>query len=233
MHFEQYQHQIASIVADAHADLKRTLRRIKLRRLKQPAQHSFAKLSIKRLPELSTYFEHKRKLVIHTRLPEVTLQPRNVYAYVSTGRNPYDPADPAVDYHALITSQIPVTPQGTYVYVPDVDAIVEAFWFMHELIQEYRTNGSRDIWLGGSNQVTDYSFRGYWTHLLNSRGGGDATVGLQHFNNEFYLYAVRLTNLRVDLAASDAWILDFLTETLDALTEDWPGYKIERALRGF
>lgn len=233
MHFEQYQHQIASIVADAHANLKRALRRFKLRRLKQPAQHSFAKLSIKRLPELSTHFGHKSKLVIHTRLPEVTLQPRQHYTRLSTERKPYDPADPAVDYHALITSQIPVTPQGTYVYVPDADAIVEAFWFMHELIQEYRTNGGRDIWLGGSNQVTDYTFRGYWTHLLNSRGGGDATVGLQHFNNEFYLYAVRLTNLRVDLAASDAWIIDFLTETLDALTEDWPGYKIERALRGF
>ena len=225
--------QLVSALENLWADLKRTLRRIKLRKLKQPAQHSFAKLSIKRLPELTTRFEHKRKLVIHTRLPEVTLQPRNVYEHVSTGRNPYDPADPAIDYHAMVTSQIPVTPQGTYVYVPDVDAIVEAFWFMHELIQEYRTNGGRDIWLGGSNQVTDYTFRGYWTHLLNSRGGGDATVGLQHFNDEFYLYAVELTNLKVDLAASDAWILDFLTETLDALTEDWPGYKIERALRGF
>lgn len=233
MHFKQYQHQIASIVADAFADLKRALRRFKLRRLKQPAQHSFAKLSIKRLPELTTYFEHKSKLVIHTRLPAVTVQPRNVYAHMSTERKPYDPADPAVDYHAMVTSQIPVTPQGTYVYVPDVDAIVEAFCFMHELVQEYRTNGGRDIWLAGSNQVTDYSFRGYWTHLLNSRGGGDAAVGLQHFNNEFYLYAVRLTNLRVDLAASDGWIIDFLTKTLDALTEDWPGYKIERALRGF
>ena len=225
--------QLVSALENLWADLKRTLRRFKLRRLKQPTQHSFAKLSIKRLPELTTYFEHKRKLVIHTRLPELTLQPRRLYEHVSTGRNPYDPADPAVDYHALITSQIPVTPQDTYVYVPDVDAIVQAFWFMHELIQEYRANGGRDIWLGGSNQVTDYTFRGYWTHLLNSRGGGDATVGLQHFNNEFYLYAVRLTNLRVNLAASDAWILDFLTETLDALTEDWPGYKIERALRGF
>lgn len=225
--------EIVSALETICVDLKRALRRIKLRRLKKPTQHSFAKFSIKRLPELSTHFEHKRKLVIHTRLPEVTLQPRNAYAYVSTGRNPYDPADPAIDYHALITSQIPVKPQGTYVYVPDVEAIVDAFWFMHELVQEYRTNGGRDIWLGGSNQVTDYTFRGYWTHLLNSRGDGDATVGLQSFNNEFYLYAVRLTNLRVDLAASDAWILDFLTETLDALTEDWPGYKIERALRGF
>lgn len=225
--------QLVSALENLWADLMRALRRVKLRRLKQPTQHSFAKLSIKRLPELATHFEHKRKLVIHTRLPEVTLQPRQYYALLSTERKPYDPADPAVDYHALITSQIPVTPQGTYVYAPDVDAIVEAFWFMHELIQEYSTNGSRDIWLGGSNQVTDDSFRGYWTHLLNSRGGGDATVGLQHFNNEFYLYAVDLTNLRVDLAASDAWILDFLTETLNALTEDWPGYKIERALRGF
>lgn len=225
--------QLVSALENLWADLKHTLRRLKLRRLKQPAQHSFAKLSIKRLPELSTRFEHKHKLVIHTRLPEVTLQPRNVYEHVAAGRNPYDPADPAVDYHALITSQIPVMPQGTYVYVPDVDAIVEAFRFMHELIQEYRTNGGRDIWLGGSNQVTDYTFRAYWTHLLNSRGGGDATVGLRHFNNEFYLYAVRLTNMRVDLAASDAWIIDFLTETLDALTEDWPGYKIERALRCF
>ena len=225
--------ELVSALENIWADLIHTLRRFKLRRLKQPTQHSFAKLSIKRLPELSTYFDHKRKLVIHTRLPEVVLQPRHVYEHVSTERKPYDPADPVVDYHAMITSQIPVTPQGTYVYVPDVDAIVEAFWFMHELIQEYRTNGSRDIWLGGSNQVTDYSFRGYWTHLLNSRGGGDATAGLQNFNNEFYLYAVRLTNLRVDLAANDAWILDFLTVTLDALTEDWPGYKIERALRGF
>lgn len=225
--------QLVSVLENLWADLKRALQRVKLRRLKQPTQHSFAKLSIKHLPELSTHFEHKRKLVIHTRLPEITLQPRQLYEHVSTGRKPYDPADPAIDYHALITSQIPVTPQGTYVYVPDVDAIVEAFRFMHELIQEYRTNGSRDIWLGGSNQVTGYTFHGYWTHLLNSRGDGDATVGLQHFNNEFYLYAVRLTNLRVDLAASDAWILDFLTVTLDALTEDWPGYKIERALRGF
>ena len=233
MRFEHRQQQIASIVADVHADLKRALRRFKRRKLKQPTRHSFAKLSIKCLPELAKHFEHKHKLVIHTRLPEVTLQPRNVYEHLSTERKPYDPADPAIDYHALIASQIPVKPQGTYVYVPDVDAIVEAFWFMHELIQEYRTNGGRDIWLGGSNQVTDYTFRGYWTHLLNSRGGGDATVGLQHFNNEFYLYAVRLTNLRVDLAASDAWIIDFLTETLDALTEDWPGYKLERALRGF
>lgn len=225
--------EIVSALENICADLKRTLRRFKLRKLKNPTQRSFAKLSIKHLPELSTHFEHKRKLVIHTRLPEVTLQPRQHYVLLSTERKPYDPADPAVDYHALITGQIPVTPQGTYVYVPDVDAIVEAFWFMHELIQEYRANGSRDIWLGGSNQVTDYTFRGYWTHLLNSRGGGDATVGLQRFNNEFYLYAVDLTNLKVDLAASDAWIIDFLTETLDALTEDWPGYKIERALRGF
>lgn len=225
--------EIVSALETICVDLKRTLQRFKLRKLKSPTQHSFAKLSIKRLPELSTSFEHKRKLVVHTRLPEITLQPRQTYEHLSTERKPYDPADPAVDYHALITSQIPVTPQGTYVYAPDVDAIVEAFWFMHELVQEYRTNGGRDIWLGGSNQVTDYTFRGYWTHLLNSRGGGDAAVGLQHFNNEFYLYAVRLTNLRVDLAASDAWIIDFLTETLDALTEDWPGYKIERALRGF
>ena len=225
--------EIVSALETICVDLKRTLQRFKLRKLKVPTQHSFAKLSIKRLPELSTHFEHKRKLVIHARLPEIALRLRNVYEHVSTGRNPYDPADPAVDYHTLITSQIPVTPQGTYVYVPDVDAIVEAFWFMHELVQEYCANGGRDIWLGGSNQVTDYTFRGYWAHLLNSRGGGDAAVGLQHFNNEFYLYAVRLTNLKVDLAASDAWILDFLTETLDALTEDLPGYKIERALRGF
>lgn len=225
--------ELVSALENIWADLIRTLRRFKLRRLKQPTQHSFVKLSIKRLPELSTRFDHKRKLVIHTRLPEVTLQPRNVYAHLSTGRNPYDPADPAVDYHALITSQIPVKPQGTYVYVPDVDAIVEAFWFMHELIQEYCTNGSRDIWLDGSNQVTGYTFRGYWIHLLNSRGGGDAAVGLQHFNNEFYRYAVDLTNLKVDLATNDAWIIDFLTVTLDALTEDWPGYKIERALRSF
>ena len=225
--------EIVSALEIICVDLKRTLQRFKLRKLKTPAQHNFAKLSIKRLPELSTHFEHKHKLVVHTRLPEVTLQPRHAYEHVAAGRNPYDPADPAVDYHAMITSQIPVKPQGTYVYVPDVEAIVEAFWFMHELVQEYRANGGRDIWLGGSNQVTDYTFRGYWTHLLNSRGGGDATVGLQHFNNEFYLYAVRLTNLRVDLAASDAWIIDFLTKTLDALTEDWPGYKIERALRGF
>lgn len=225
--------EIVSALETICVDLKRTLQRFKLRKLKNPTQHSFAKLSIKRLPELSTHFEHKRKLVVHTRLPEVTLQPRNVYARVSTERKPYDPADPAVDYHALVTSQIPVKPQGTYVYVPDVNAIVEAFRFMHELIQEYCTNGGRDIWLGGSNQVTDDSFRGYWTHLLNSRGGGDAAVGLQRFNNEFYLYAVDLTNLKVDLAASDAWIIDFLTETLNALTEDWPGYKIERALRGF
>ena len=225
--------QLVSALENLWADLIRTLRRFKLRRLKQPAQHRFAKLSIKHLPELTTRFEYKHKLVVHARLPEVTLQPRQHYTHLSTERKPYDPADPAVDYHALITSQIPVTPQGTYVYMPDVDAIVEAFYFMHELIQEYRTNGGRDIWLDGSNQVTAYTFSGYWTHLLNSRGGGDATVGLQHFNNEFYLYAVRLTNLRVDLAASDAWILDFLTVTLDALTEDWPGYKIERALRGF
>ena len=225
--------ELVSVLENIWADLIHALRRFKLRRLKQPTQRSFAKLSIKRLPELSTHFDHKRKLVIHTRLPEVVLQPRHVYEHVSTGRNPYDPADPAVDYHAMITSQIPVKPQGTYVYVPDVDAIVEAFWFMHELIQEYRANGSRDIWLGGSNQVTDYTFRGYWTRLLNSRGGGDATVGLQHFNNEFYRYAVDLTNLKVDLAANDAWIIDFLTVTLDALAEDWPGYKIERALRGF
>lgn len=225
--------QLVSALENLWADLKRALRHFKLRKLKNPTQRSFAKLSIKRLPELTTRFEYKHKLVVHTRLPEITLQPRQLYEHVSTERKPYDPADPAVDYHALITSQIPVTPQGTYVYVPDVDAIVEAFRFMHELIQEYCTNGGRDIWLGGSNQVTDYTFRGYWTHLLNSRGGSDAAVGLQHFNNEFYLYAVRLTNLRVDLAANDAWILDFLTYTLDALTEDWPGYKIERALRGF
>lgn len=225
--------EIVSALETICVDLKRTLQRFKLRKLKSPTQHSFAKFSIKHLPELTTRFEHKRKLVIHTRLPEVTLQPRQIYEHLSTERKPYDPADPAVDYHAMITSQIPVTSQGTYVYMPDVDAIVEAFWFMHELIQEYCTNGGRDIWLGGSNQVTAYTFRGYWTHLLNSRGGGDAAVGLQHFNNEFYLYAVRLTNLRVDLAASDAWIIDFLTETLDALTEDLPGYKIERALKGF
>lgn len=225
--------QLVSALENLWADLKRALRRFKLRKLKNPTQRGFAKLYIKRLPELTTRFEYKHKLVVHARLPEVILQPRNVYEHVSTERKPYDPADPAVDYHALITSQIPVTPQGTYVYMPDVDAIVEAFRFMHELIQEYRANGGRDIWLGGSNQVTDYTFRGYWTHLLNSRGGGDAAVGLQHFNNEFYLYAVRLTNLKVNLAASDAWILDFLTSTLDALTEDWPGYKIERALRGF
>ena len=225
--------QLVSVLESLWADLKRCLRLIKLRRLKQPARRCFVKLSIKRLPELSACFERKHKLVIHTRLPEVSLQPRRVYEHVSTGHDPYDPVDPAVDYHVLITSQIPVEPRGTYVYVPDVDAIVKAFWFMHELVQEYRTNGSRDLWLGGSNHVTDYSFRGYWTHLLNSRGGGDADAGLQDFNNDFYLYAVHLTNLRVNLAASDAWIIDFLTETLDALTDDWPGYKIERALRGF
>lgn len=223
--------QLVSALENLWADLKRALRRVKLRRLKQPTQHSFAKLSIKRLPELSIRFEHKHKLVVHTRLPEVTLQPRNVYEHVAAGRNPYDPADPAVDYHALITSQIPVQPKLAYILVPDVDAIVEGFWFMHEMIEAYCAHGGRDIWLDGSNRVTDYTFRGYWTHLKNSNGGEEA--GLQWFNNMFYANAVRLTNLHVDLAADDGWIINFISETFDSVTEDWPGYKIERALRGF
>lgn len=223
--------EIVSALETICVDLKRILRRFKLRKLKSPTQHSFAKLSIKHLPELSTHFEHKRKLVIHTRLPEVVLQPRQYYTLLSTERKPYDPADPAVDYHALITSQIPVQPRLDYILVPDVDAIVEGYYFMHEMIESYCTYGSRDIWLGGSNRVTDYSFRGYWTHLKNSNGGDEA--GLQWFNNMFYANAVRLTNLHVDLAADDSWIINFISEIFDSVTEDWPGYKIERALRGF
>ena len=231
MRFEHRQHQIASSVADARADLIRTLRRFKQRKLKPPTRHSFAKLPIKRLSELTTHFDRKRELVIHTRLPEVTLQPRQHYTLLSTERKPYDPADPAIDYHAMITSQIPVQPKLDYILVPDVDAIIEGFWFMHEMIESYCTYGGRDIWLGVSNRVTDYTFRGYWTHLKNSNGGDEA--GLQWFNNMFYANAVRLTNLHVDLDTDDSWIINFISETFDSVTEDWPGYKIERALRGF
>ena len=211
--------------------LQRGLRKHRLRKLKTPVTKTFTKQTVKPLPVLSTGYSHKHKLVISSQLPLLSLNPRIEHDYLPVGYTPGVPADPDVNYHEAITSQIPVQEQGSFVYIPDTDAIISAYHFMHEFIESACSNGTRDIFLGGSNQVKDYTFRGYWTHVLNDLGG--PVTGRKFFDQMFYMQAQKLTNMRVDLAASDDWILEYVQDVMDSVTEDFPGYKLERELKGF